>query len=617
MSRRRRSSAPVLRGAVALVLACLLGACTLTTSVWAAFSATTAAAGSSITAAPDWVAPQVTMLDPGSPLSGVASLNATATDAGSGVSTVTIQRSTAGAGAWSAVCTDSTAPYNCALDTAALADGAYDLRAIARDVAGNSRTSNVVSARVFDNFGPAVTLAPIASDVRLVIALSATATDDGTGIASVRIERSLADLDTWTTICTDATSPYSCSLDTRTLADDIYDFRAVAVDRAANSTVSDLQAGVQLDNTAPTGVAITAPSPLRGAATLTVAADDVDSGVATVTLQRSKAGLNTFTDICVTTSYPYSCAFLTTAGATPDGSYDLRAVAVDAAGNATTSAIVTRLIDNAQPSVSVADPGAFLRGTVVVQANAYAGNGVTQVAIQRATAGGSTYTTICTDASTPYSCSWDTTTVTGGSYDLRAVMTYGTGQTLTSAVMAARVVDNAAVTGYDVQAVNRVGGSAGKLGIGDTVDLTWSRQMNTTSLLPGWSGTGTANLTVRLVDGATTGINTGSGADALQLLDAAGNAGGLGTINLKANYVKSKKTAVFAATATQSTVTIAGTARTVMRITLGNITSGGSLRSAGGTPVMAWAPSATARDTLGNLASPAPINELGVADRDF
>ena len=585
-------------------------------SVWGAFTATTLSAANSIVAASDWVAPQTTMLDPGSPLRATVSLNATASDPGGAVSTVTIERSPAGAAVWTAVCTDSSAPYNCSLDTTTLADGPYELRAVARDVAGNTRTSNVVAARIVDNDAPSVTLTPIASDVRGIIALSATAADGGTGVASVRFERSLADMDSWTTICTDSGSPYGCSLDTGTLPDDVYDFRAVALDRAANSTASAVEE-VQIDNTAPTPVTIAAPaSPLRGTVTLTVNAED-DTGVDTVTLQRSSAGTGIYTNICTTSSYPYSCAFVTTAGATPDGNYDLRAIAVDAAGNNTTSSVVTRQIDNVQPSVSVADPGAYLRGTVIVQANAYAGNGVTQVAIQRAVADSTTYTTICTDAGSPYSCSWDTTAVTGGLYDLRAVMTYGTGQTLTSAIVSDRRVDNAAVTGYDVQAVNKVGGSAGKLGSGDTVTLTWSRAMNTTTLLTGWNGTGTVSLTVRLLDGNTAGIGTGSGADALQLLNAAGSASGLGTVNLKANYVKSKKSVTFAATATQSTVSIAGLDRTVVRITLGTVTSGGGLRSAGGTPIMAWAPSATGRDTLGNFSSAAPINELGTADRDF
>ena len=177
---------------------------------------------------------------------------------------MTIQRSAAGAGAWTAVCTDSSTPYNCSLDTTTLADGSYDLRAIARDAAGNSRISNVVAARIVDNLAPSVTLAPIASDVRGVIALSATAADAGTGVASVRFERSLADVDTWTTVCTDSSSPYGCSLDTGTLADDVYDFAPSRWTAPATARPAPSQA-VQIDNAAPTAVAVTAPaSPLRG-----------------------------------------------------------------------------------------------------------------------------------------------------------------------------------------------------------------------------------------------------------------------------------------------------------------------------------------------------------------
>jgi hypothetical protein len=610
---RRRASACVLALGVALLMLC--GA---SGSVWGAFTSQTVSAGNSIVGAADWVGPQVTMLDPGTPLHGASvSLNATATDVG-GMSSVTIQRSAAGAGAWTAVCTDSSSPYNCALDTTTLADGSYDLRAVARDVVGNATTSKTVAARIVDNNGPSVTLTAPASDVRGVIALNATATDAGTGVASVRIDRSPADANTWSTVCTDAVSPYGCSLDTRTLADDLYDFRAVALDVAGNSTTSDVQQDVQVDNAVPIGVAVTAPaSPLRGAVTLTATADDLDSGVASVTLQRSRAGLGTFTDVCTTSTDPFSCTFVTTTGATPDGSYDLRAIAVDAAGNSTTSAIVTRQVDNSVPSVSVVDPGAFLSATVTVQANAFAGSGVTQVAIQRSPATKGTYTTICTDTSSPYSCAWDTTTVTDGLYDLRAVMTYAGGTTVTSAVVTDRV-DNAPVKGYDVQAENRTGGRAGRVETGDVLVLTWSRQMNIATLLSGWSGSGSTSMTVRLADGAVSGVGTGSSADALQLLTAAGAVSGLGNVNLKSNTVKSKKTTTFAATATQSTATIGGIDRTVVRITLGTATSGsGNVRTSSATPIMLWTPSALARDTLGNVLSAAPISELGVADRDF
>ena len=611
---RRPADRVALGLAVGAVLLMLCGA---SGSVWGTFTAATESPGNSIVGADDWVGPQVTMLNPGTPLGGTASLSATATDAG-GMASVTIQRSAAGANSWTAVCTDSSAPYNCPLDTTALGDGSYDLRAIARDTAGISTTSNVVAARIVDNFGPTVTLASPPSDVRGTITLSATATDSGTGVASVRIERSLAGADTWSAVCTDASSPYACSLNTTTLADDLYDLRAVALDLAGNSTTSAVES-VQVDNAVPTGVAVTAPaSPLRGTVTLTVAADDADSGIATVTLQRSTAGAGVFTTICTTASAPYSCPLVTTTGATPDGSYDLRAIATDAAGNSTTSAIVTRQIDNSQPSVSVTDPGAFLRGTVALQASAYAGSGVTNVSIQRAAANSSTFTTICTDASSPYGCDWATTALADGLYDLRAVMTYASGLTLTSAIVEDRRVDNSVVTGYDVQAENGSGGSAGRLAAGDALVLTWSRKMNIATLIGGWSGAAATNMVVRLVDGNVSGVGTGGGADGLQLLDAAGNATGLGSVNLKGNMIKARKTTAFVATATQSSVSIGGIERTVVRITLGAVTSGAAnLRTTSSTPVMAWTPSATARDALGLICSVAPVNELGTVDRDF
>ena len=341
---------------------------------------------------------------------------------------MTIERSAAGAGTW----VDGLHRQPLAVQLPAgrdpLADGSYDLRAVARDGAGNSRTSSIVAARIVDNNGPTVTLAPTASDVRGVIALTATATDAGTGMASVRFERSLADADTWSTVCTDASSPYSCSLDTNTLANDLYDFQAVALDLAGNATTSALVADVQVDNAVPFGVAVTAPaSPLRGAVTLTATADDDDSGVATVTLQR-RTGAGAFVDICTTSADPFSCTLVTTAGATPDGTYDLRAIAVDAAGNTTTSSTVSRQIDNSQPSVSLVDPGAYLRGTVTLTANAYTGSGVTSVSIQRAPADG---THVHPDLqrqrrrrspATGTRPAWPARL-----YDLRAVMTYAGG----------------------------------------------------------------------------------------------------------------------------------------------------------------------------------------------
>ena len=248
--------------AVAVALSILSAA---SGSVWGSFKATTVNAGSSIVAAADWLAPQVTMLNPGTPLRGTVSLNATATDPGGTVSTVTMQRSAAGAGAWTDVCTDSSSPYNCPLDTTLLSDGSYDLRAVARDVAQNTRISAVVAARIVDNVGPVVALDPMASDARGTLSITATATDQGSGVASVRVERSLADASSWSPVCTDASAPYACPLNTTTLANAEYDFRAVALDLAGNSTVSDLENVAGRQRRSDRGGGHRAPSPLRGA----------------------------------------------------------------------------------------------------------------------------------------------------------------------------------------------------------------------------------------------------------------------------------------------------------------------------------------------------------------
>ena len=325
-------------------------------------------------------------------------------------------------------------------------------------------------------------------------------------------------------------------------------------------------ADVQVDNAVPFGVAVTAPaSPLRGAVTLTATADDDDSGVATVTLQR-RTGAGAFVDICTTSADPFSCTLVTTAGATPDGTYDLRAIAVDAAGNTTTSSTVSRQIDNSQPSVSLVDPGAYLRGTVTLTANAFTGSGVTSVAIQRAPADGTTFTTdLHATTSTPFTCSWDTTAVADGLYDLRAVMTYASGQTLTSAdrqpTAASTTPPSAATT---CRPRTAPAARAGRAEAGDVVVLTWTRPMNTATLLAGLERHRCREprrpARRRLASRASAPVAPPTDCSCST---AAGGASGLGSVNLKANFIKSKKTTAFAATATQSTVAIGGIDRTV------------------------------------------------------
>ncbi|WP_181309596.1 Ig-like domain-containing protein [Nocardioides campestrisoli] len=99
--------------------------------------------------------PTVALTAPAGTVSGTVTFTGTAGDAGSGLRTVVLQRAAAGAGAWTDVCTATTAPttsaWSCTVDTRPLADGRYDLRAVATDRAGNTTTSAVVANRTLDN----------------------------------------------------------------------------------------------------------------------------------------------------------------------------------------------------------------------------------------------------------------------------------------------------------------------------------------------------------------------------------------------------------------------------------------------------------------------------------
>ncbi len=96
-------------------------------------------------------------------------------------------------------------------------------------------------------------------------------------------------------------------------------------------------------------------------------------------------------------------------------------------------------------AVSLADPGTNLQGTVGLTATATSERGIDAVLIEAAPAGTTNWVTVCSDATAPYACSWNTAATGDGSYDLRATATDSAGYSR-SAQRAARVVDNLAPT---------------------------------------------------------------------------------------------------------------------------------------------------------------------------
>ncbi len=478
----------------------------------------------------------------------------------------------------------------------------------------NSSQNSASVGSAVDWTAPMVDIIDPGDAIRGTVTITIDASDAETGINNVVLSWAPTGTTTWTNICTDSSSPYTCNFVTTGIADQDIDLRAVATDNS-NYTATDIIEGITVDNATPTVSLNTIASPMAGVVNITATATDAGSGVANVIIQRSLAGLNSWTTLCTATVSPYTCRFDTTT--VSDGLYDFRAIATDYAGNSKISTTVAnRAISNINSSVSVDDPGAYIRGTVTITANANAATGVQSVKIQRAPYGSSTWTDLCTDTTSPYSCPFVTTSVADGQYQFRAILTDNLGLTTTSATVGPNQVDNTTTRGYDVQAVNNA--TVGKLAATDVLTLTYSTTMNLTTILSGWTGTSTA-VVLRAQDGAKLGLTNID--DTLDVFTSTNlnTPVNLGSVDLKGNFIRGNKVTLFNGTMVASTVTVNGVSATQITITLGTVASGANnLRTAASTPVsMLWSPSATAKSLAGVASSAAVTTELGTLDRDF
>ncbi|HET8755838.1 MAG TPA: Ig-like domain-containing protein [Solirubrobacteraceae bacterium] len=584
------------RALALLALAGLLAGAGVTAS-GADFTRSSASPGNAFATATNFNTVAVALTDPGAALRGTVTLESTATSE-RGIASVRYQSAPAGGGTWTDACVATAAPFSCDWNTAGVADGMRDLRAIAVDQAGYQQTSATVASRRVDNTAPTVTLNDPGAYLTGVETLAASGAD-GNGLVALAIEYRPAG-GTWTTLCSGATSPRSCSLNTAALADGSYELRARATDAAGN--VSDAVLTRVVDNTAPTG-SIPAPGPLAGT-NVTVpitAADGAGSGVASVTGQFRPSGTTTWIQGCVDTAAPYECAGMDTTSY-PDGLYEARAIVLDKAGLSTTTATITVRIDNTAPSsATLANPGAILTGTKALSGSAAdAGSGVASWTAQYRTTPSGAWTDICSDAASSYGCSWATAGVADGTYDLRAVARDGAGNATASSVISAVRIDNTAPAGTDVQATN--GGTAGQIGSGDTIRLTYSEAIAPASILAGWSG-GSQVIRVYVNNGGTVDtmdFRNSAGTTRLNLVNSAAD------LSLGRDFVGSA--AIFNAAMTMSGSTVV--------VTIGSRISG-SLRTVATTGTMTWRPAAGALDLAGLAASTALVTESGTADRDF
>lgn len=478
------------------------------------------------------------------------------------------------------------------------------------DAAFTAKTANRASTwTVSTGLSTTIVLAPLPSAVRGTVPVTATLNEPSGRSFAVRVEYAPAGTTAWKTMCTDSAAPYACSWLTTLTASGRYDVRAVATSGTTTYTSVAL-AGVMVDNTAPTTTMQDPGTPLKGVVTTTAAAADAHSGIAKVVIQYSPIGSSTYKDICTTTSAPYSCAFDTTTVA--GGTYSFRSVATDVAGSSTTSAVVTgRVIDNSYATVSMDPPGTYVSGTVLFRATAAASAGVSSVRMQFAPSGTTSFIDVCTDTVAPYTCSVNTLDAADGPYDIRAVMVDGSGKTTTSSVVTIWV-DNYPIRAYAVETANG-GVISGRLENRDSMTLTYSKRVNLSGIVSGWTGSPLA-VTVRLRDGALTGL---SGTDDTITVLRNGSTVNLGSVNLKQNYIASQATAEFAATMTTVTTTVNGVQATRIVLTMGAQTSGTTPSTVFASSVMVWTPSTAVADVNGRPVAATPASETGTSDRQF
>lgn len=394
--------------------------------------------GAVVTADADWTPPSVAVVDPGFVVSGSVELTATASDGQTTVATVEIQYRAQGATDWTSICVNPVSPWSCTWATTSVADGVYELRAIATDVEANVKTSAIVTTEVYNTAG--VVIDPVPSPTRGIVVLTARVVN-AAGATTITFQGAVAGSGNWMNLqgCSGPGPEASCSYDTTTAPSGTYDLRAVGV--TSTNTYYDVQPNIVVDNTAPS-VALTVPAgPLSGSVELTATATDALTGVSAVTFEHRLSGSGGWTTCGNDAAAPYACQVNTVA--LVEGTHEFRATAADAAGNTTTTAIQSRVVDNQAPALELTVPGGPLLGTVNLTATATdAGSGVASVAFQYRVHGAAGWSICGTDASSPFACSFDTAAVANGTYEFRAVATDVAGRTTTAPIQT-RAISNA------------------------------------------------------------------------------------------------------------------------------------------------------------------------------
>jgi hypothetical protein len=348
-------------------------------------------------------------------------------------------------------------------------------------------------------------------------------------------------------------------------------YTVTARDNATNSSGAS-NFSVTADSTAPaisgSAIATTAggdpidgPGVVRAGGTYRVYAEVSDVGVgiasvktnvSTITGAQAAATL-TFNSTGVAvggTTYHWISTELTADSGLTAGTKSYSITAADTLTNSGSQSFNVTA-DNTAPTVSLTSPVSTttISGTVTPAATATDTTGVAFVTIQRSPAGTGTWTDVCKVTTSPYSCSFDTTTVADGLYDFRAVATDKGGNTANStAATNVRISNTQAPVAVQFDAQNCNTGVQCVLhqaNHGDILTFTYSKGMLASSIIGGWDGT-PRNVRVNLNDLPSSDTLT-----EVQLDTGTGTVS-LGTISLGASYVNSGSVAFLSSSIAQS-----------------------------------------------------------------
>jgi len=409
------------------------------------------------------------------PTRGVVTLSGTLLNAGNGSRSISFEYAVAGSGTWlSTGCgAGTTSDYSCSWDTSAL-NGAYDLRAVG--TRGGTTFYDVQAGVQIDNTAPSASLTVPAGVLSGSVQLSVNASDAHTSVTSVTIDYRRQGDTGWTLCGAPTTAPYTCTVNTTSLQDGTYDFRAIATDAAGNTSPPSTQTR-DVNNTAGT-VSITLPATNATVSGSVVVAASASSprGVNSVSMQYRAGSTGSFTQICSTATSPYTC--LWDVSGFSNGAYELRAVMTETyGGGVIASSTVAVNVNNSLGSIVITSPmaGSTVRGTAALAATIVPASGKSVASVKFYGPGGDAGPALCTGAVTvpmSYGCSWNSTSVIyNATYQLTAVLTHGDGTKLTTSVVV--MVDNvdgsvsitSPAAGYVRGSVNVVASASSNAGV--------------------------------------------------------------------------------------------------------------------------------------------------------